>query len=233
MADDASTASALKWAPVLVTGGLLAALALAWFGWPAFRADALALYHALASDDQRRLAEIARGWGLWGPLLLVLAMTGQMFLLVVPSVALMVVAVLVYGPWWGSALAVLAVAAASSVGYLIGRALGPVTVQRLVGEGSRDRLDEYVARYGIWAVVVTRVSPVFSNDAISLVAGLARMGYLRFLSATVAGILPLTVLIAVAGGQPDQWRKLLLWLSLLALAMLVAYVVYDRKTRRQ
>ncbi len=37
--------------------------------------------------------------------------------------------------------------------------------------------------YGFWAIIVTRINPFLSNDAISFVGGLLRMGYWKFIGA--------------------------------------------------
>jgi len=51
--------------------------------------------------------------------------------------------------------------------------------------------------YGFWAIIVTRVNPFLSNDAISFVGGLLRMGYWKFIAAALVGIAPLTSFIAI------------------------------------
>src|SRR5690606_39048991 len=101
-------------------------------------------YDVLASGNKKRISEWIDGFGFWGPVLVVVIMVLQMFLIVVPSPLLIIVTILAYGPWWGSALSVASIAVASSVGYSIGRYLGEVTVDRLIGHKKEQKLEYYV-----------------------------------------------------------------------------------------
>jgi len=68
-----------------------------------------------------------------GPIVLILAMIARIFLLVVPTILLMVGWILVYGPVWGSLIVLASVNAASSVGYLIGGYFGDSIVTKIIG----------------------------------------------------------------------------------------------------
>ncbi|MFC7335712.1 TVP38/TMEM64 family protein [Haloferula chungangensis] len=186
-------------------------------------------WNILTSGDQERISQWADGFGAWGPLIIILMMVLQMFLIIVPSWLLMVVAVLAYGPWWGALIAIGAVAAASSFGYAIGNLIGEHGLERLINKKTLDKVQKETERYGIWAIVVTRINPLLSNDAISFVAGLIRMGYWKFLAATVGGILPLTVAIAVFGSDWEKMKTTLIWISVISLLGLVAKVLIDRR----
>ncbi|NJX17605.1 TVP38/TMEM64 family protein, partial [Tamlana crocina] len=95
--------------------------------------------------------------------------------------------VLAYGPVWGSFIILAAVFSASSVGYFIGRYLGPVIVEKLIGHKNEKKISDFIDDYGFWAVIVTRLNPFLSNDAISFVAGILKMGYWKFIGATLVG----------------------------------------------
>lgn len=171
------------------------------------------------------------GFGAWGPLLILALTVAQALLAFLPSIVIMVVAVLAYGPWWGGLLAWGSLLLAASVTYLVGRALGPVTVDRLIGEATERRVAHYVERYGIWAVVAARVSPALSTDAASYAAGLVGMRYRSFLLATGLGTLPLTVFIAYLGEDVQRLRSGLIWVSVVSVALFLAYVIFDHLRR--
>lgn len=199
-----------------------------YFVLPGFQNGVNEAYKVLTSDDQDRIREWVSQFGLWGPVVIIAVMIAQMFLFVIPSIVVMVVTVLAYGPFWGSVLAIVGVLIASSLGYAIGNYLGPVTVKRLIGGKTQDKVEQYVEDYGLWAVVIARLSPVLSNDATSFVGGLLQMGYLKFIGATLAGILPLTLGIAYLGKDIERLKTGLIWISAISLAGFIAYVVYDR-----
>lgn len=184
-------------------------------------------WHVLTSGEQHKISEWVSQFGFWGPVFIILFMVVQMFLVVVNVVALMVVAVLAYGPVWGSVISVAGIFVASTIGYWLGRAVGPATVNKLLGGKTGEKVKEQVERYGLWAVVIARISPMISNDAISIVAGLMCMPYLRFMAATAAGIIPLTILIAYLGENIDRLKTGLIIVSVIGILMLVGFYVYD------
>ena len=72
-----------------------------------------------------------------------------------------------------------------------------------------------------------------SNDAISFVGGVLHMGYWRFMGATLIGILPLTIFIAVFGKSIDDLKMGLLWGSLASLLSFVLYVWWDKRRKQK
>lgn len=212
---------------------LIAALVGAYFVWPAYQGFVDKAYDLLTSGEQDRFEQWIRGYGAWGPLVLGGLMIMQTLLAFIPSVLIMVVSVLAYGAVLGGVLAWAGLLLAASVGYGIGRALGPVTIYRLIGSETEEKVEHFVERYGLWAIVAARISPALSTDAVSLVAGLVRMGYPRFLLATGAGTLPLTILIAYLGEDIQRLETGLLWVSVVSLAIFIGYVIYDRRFREK
>ena len=189
-------------------------------------------WSVLTSDDEERVQKRGSGFGWLGPIVLGLSMIAQMFLLVVPSILLMVVSVLAYGPIWGSVIIIASVYAASTVGYFIGSYFGDTIVKRIIGKKSEKKVASFLDDYGFWAVIVTRLNPFLSNDAISFVGGLLRMGYWKFMGATLVGIAPLTAFIAIFGKSIDELKMGLLWGSVFSLLAFGAYVWWDKKHKK-
>ena len=213
----------------LVPLGVFAAVGALYTLSPAAREFAQDAYAALGSGDRARTEQWVRGFGAWGPATVLLLMIAQTVIPVIPSVLLMVVTVLAYGPLWGGALTFGGLLLAASVAFGLGRALGPATVGRLVGERTERKVEEFVDRYGAWGVIVARISPVISTDAVSFAAGLVGMRFPRFVLATAVGTLPLTVLVAWLGEDVDRLQAGLIWISVVSLAAFVAYVIRDRR----
>lgn len=216
---------------IKVSFGILLIIVGLYFFWPSFHNSINELFAILASGDREKLHEFVKQFGIWGPVIIILSMVGQMFLVVIPSVALFVVSVLAYGPFWGSVIALLAVLVASTVGYTIGRWLGPVTVDKLITVKNREKIEGYVEKYGFWTVIIIRLSPFLSNDAISFVGGLLRMNYWKFMAATSIGILPLIGFIAYLGESNERLRTGMIWISVLSLIAFIAYIIYDQRKR--
>lgn len=225
-ADEGAERSPWLW---LVPLGLLAAAGLAYALLPGFRSFANELFGVLTSGDQDRIQGWVQGFGPWGLAVLVGILVLQPFLIVVPSAALMIVAVLAYGPLQGGLLAWGGMILSAVVGYGIGRAFGPVTVDRLLGHDTEQKMEGYLEDYGFWAVLLFRISPVLSTDAISVAAGLVEMRFGRYLLATAVGLAPLAAVIAFAGESFDRLERFLIWGSLASIAMFAGYVIWDRR----
>lgn len=218
-------------APLYISLGIITALVSCYFFIPAIQSSINNAWDVLTSDNEQRIQNWVGQFGLVGPLVIIVVMILQMFLLVIPTPLLMVVSVLAYGPIWGGLLILLAVFSASSVGYMIGSYLGPPVVDRIIGHKGEQKIESFIKDYGFWAVIVTRISPFLSNDAISFVGGMLRMGYWRFIGATLIGITPLTALIAYLGENNQRLRSGLIWGSIISIVLFVIYVWWDKKIR--
>jgi uncharacterized membrane protein YdjX (TVP38/TMEM64 family) len=218
--------------PLYISIALVLGIVTSYFLIPEVKEFLDEAWSVLTSDDEERVQKWVSGFGWLGPIVLVLAMIAQMFLLVVPSILLMVVSVLAYGPIWGSVIIIASVYAASTVGYFIGSYFGDTIVKRIIGKKSEKKVASFLDDYGFWAVIVTRLNPFLSNDAISFVGGLLRMGYWKFMGATLVGIAPLTAFIAIFGKSIDELKMGLLWGSVISLLAFGAYIWWDKKHKK-
>lgn len=218
--------------PLYLSFLLVAILVGCYFAIPSVKDFFNDAWNVLTSDDEARVKKWVKGFGWLGPVVIVLAMILQMFLLVIPTILLMIVAILAYGPIGGSIIIFIAVLIASSVGYMIGKYVGSSLIERLLGEKTTKKVMSFINDYGFWAVVITRINPFLSNDAISFVAGILKMKYLKFISATALGIAPLILLIAITGQNTDSLKTGLLWGSIGSLIIFGGYIWWDKKRNR-
>ena len=221
-----------KW-PLYLSLALLGGAVLAYFFIPSVQDFFQEGWKVLTSENEQRIKNWVGQFGWWGPFVIILSMIAQMFLLVIPTPLLMVVTVLAYGPFWGGVIVLAAVFCASSIGYVLGAYIGTPLVERLLGVESEKKVIHFIDDYGFWAVIVTRLSPFLSNDAISFVGGMLRMGYWRFMGATMLGIFPLTVLIAFLGENIERLKTGLIWVSIISIAGFIAYVVWDKRRKKK
>lgn len=217
--------------PLYLSLLFLGILAVGYFTIPSVNEFFNQAWDVLTSDDEVRIKSWVEGFGWLGPIVIVLAMILQMFLLVIPTILLMIVAILAYGPIWGSIIVFAAVILASSIGYLIGKYVGTSLIERLLGGKNTKKVISFLEDYGFWAIVITRINPFLSNDAISFVAGILKMNYLKFISATALGITPLILLIAATGKNADSLKNGLLWGSLGSLVLFGLYIWWDKRRK--
>ena len=198
---------------------------------PAYHNFVNEAWAVLTSDDRARIEQWVGQFGWWGPLVIVLLMVLQMFLFVAPSWLLMVIAVLAFGPVWGATISIVAVAVAASVAYGLGFLLGEHALARMLGEKTERKMRRETERYGVWAVVIARLNPLLSNDAISFLGGLIRMGFWKFLGATLLGISPLAIAIAIMGERWQTLKSGLIVLSIISLIGLGLKIWFDKRHR--
>lgn len=219
-------------APLYISIALIAAVVLSYFFIPSVNEFLNNAWGALTSGDEKRTQQWVSQFGFFGPLLIIIVMILQMFLLVIPTPILMVVAIVAYGPIKGSIILFVAIYLASTVGYFIGRYFGPVIVEKLIGYKTEKKIESFIDDYGFWTVIVVRLSPFLSNDAISLVGGVLKMGYWKFIGATMIGISPLIFFIAYLGGEYERLKSGLIWASIISLVLFIAFVWWDKKKRK-
>jgi membrane protein DedA with SNARE-associated domain len=98
-----------------------------------------------------------------------------------------------------------------------------------VSKSRLDRAHRWFERYGAPVIVVSRCIP-FARAAFPYAAGVARMGYVRFLIfATIGSIIWITafgVLGNAVGSNWESWRHNLEYVDYVAAALLVAAIAY-------
>ena len=217
--------------PLLISLSFIAILIALYFVIPSFQNFINQAFDVIISNDEERISKWIGRLKLWGPVVLVLIMVVQMFLFVVPNVFVMMVAIIIYGPFWGGVISFLGVFASSSTGYMIGRYLGPVTVHKLMSDKALQKTSEFIKHYGVTAIAITRISSL-SNDSLSIAAGLLKMNYRKYILATLAGITPLIVLLAIYG-KNGKILKSLIWIAAISLVFLIVYIIKEERKRKK
>lgn len=218
-------------APLFISLGIVAAIMLAYFFIPAVNDFLQQAWNVLTSNDEERINKWVAQFGFWGPFIIVLIMILQMFLIVIPTPVLMMVTIIAYGPVWGSLICLIAIIIASSVGYFVGRYFASV-VFKLLGAKTTGKIKVFLEEYGFRTVVIIRLNPLLSNDAISFVGGMLKMNYFKFMAATLLGIIPLIALMAFFRQNYDQMESGILWVSVVLLLFFAAFVWFNKKRKK-
>jgi uncharacterized membrane protein YdjX (TVP38/TMEM64 family) len=217
----------MLWISILIVVGLVAS----YFIFPGFKDGIDEAFDVITSDDEDRIKTWVQRFGILGPIVLILAMAAQMFLLFVPNLLMFAIAIICYGPIWGSLICLIGVSCSSSLGYIIGKALGSKAIDRLLSQKTQDKISAFVHRYGFKAITIARMSSL-GTDSIGFAAGILEMNYKKFMIATMAGTTPVIGLIAIVGINGTV-EKGLLWLAGISLAALIVYIIIDHKKQRR
>ena len=204
-----------------------------YFCIPSFNSSLREAFNVLISGDEDLIRDWVAQFGIWGPLVIILAMVASMFLFVVPNLLLLIISSVSYGPLWGSVISVIAVFISSTVAYLIGYWVGPAFLRRILNEKTRTKLTQLVKDYGIGAIILFRISPVLSNEAISFIPAFLRMNYTKFIVATLIGSSPVIAILAFTAGTNGDLKTVLIWLSVISLIAYIIYLTIDIRKKKK
>lgn len=119
-------------------------------------------------------------------------------LLPVPATGIMAALGAVYGVWTGALVSAVGSICAGLTGYGIARILGRRGSRWIASEKEIKKFKSFFDQWGGYAIIISRVMPVLP-EVISILAGLSRMKFSRFLSALFAGTIPVAFLFSWIG----------------------------------
>lgn len=138
----------------------------------------------------------------------------------VPSSIVMLANGMLFGAAGGTLLSVAGGLGAALVGYWIGTR-GAQTSQRWLGKTSLARANAFFQKHGLMAVIVSRPIPILA-EAITIIAGIARMPARTFSFGVVLGLLPTALIYAVAGAYALDFQSgIYVFLAVLGMAGIV------------
>lgn len=196
----------------LVLGGCAAALG-ACLLIPEVRQFLDSAYRALTASDPQVTHAFVRSLGWAGPLALVVGFVLQAVVPVLPALLMIAVTARAYGPAEAFLIVYVGTMLGAVAGYWLGRTVGNSLVRLLVGERAQRRAYEFAERHGAQGVLLVRLMPLLSADAMNLVAGAARIPFRPFMLATLAGALPVTALVVWLS---DDTRRMVWGFALLS-----------------
>ena len=150
--------------------------------------------------DGERLEGLVARAGLWGPVLIVTLMIVAVVASPIPSAPIALAAGAAYGHVWGTVQVVIGAELGALIAFGLARVLGHDVLRRVFG----DKVDAGLlgSQAALTATVfASRIMPFVSFDMISYAAGLSRLHAWRFALATLAGIIPVSFLLAHFGGE--------------------------------
>ena len=150
-------------------------------------------------------------YGVLAPLVSAILMIFQSVIAPLPAFLITFANGLLFGVWWGAALSWSSAMIGAALCFYISRALGRPVIVKLLSETAVNTSDQFFQGYGKHAVLIARLVPVISFDAISYGAGLTGMRFLGFAIATGIGQLPATLLYSYLGDRVTGSLKVLFW----------------------
>lgn len=187
-------------------------------------------YSALTSSDPEVTRAFVAGLGWAGPLALVTGFILQAVIPVIPALIMIAVTARAYGPVEGFFIVYIGTMLGAVAGYWLGRTVGNSLVRLLIGETARRKTYEFAEKNGVQGILMVRLMPILSADAMNLVAGAARMPFRPFMLASAAGALPVTALVVWLSGNNHR----MMWgLGLVSVLVGLVFLVRWWLGRRQ
>jgi uncharacterized membrane protein YdjX (TVP38/TMEM64 family) len=152
-------------------------------------------------SDKAALRPVIERLGIWGPATIVALEAIAIVASPLPSAPVALVAGAVYGALLGTVLVVVGAVLGAVTAFVIARCLGFEVIKRWgAAERYLDALSrDHSQRWLMGAVLISRLLPFVSFDAVSYVAGLTPLAFWRFTLATLAGVVPVSFLLTFAG----------------------------------
>lgn len=191
------------------------------------------IWDALASGNIDRVVSLIRSCGKWAILVSFFLMVFQSVAAPLPAFLITFANAAIFGWWQGAILSWFSAMAGAGVCFGLSRALGREAVEKLAGKTALSGIERFFSRYGANTILICRLLPFVSFDAVSYFAGLTSMRLVPFLIATGLGQLPATVVYSYVGGMLTGGTKYLVMglfctFALSALAVLLKKLYQSR-----
>ena len=151
------------------------------------------------------------GYGALAPVISAILMIFQSVIAPLPAFLITFANGTLFGFWWGSLLSWSSSMVGAAFCFYIARYLGIERITRLISRPAVDKTNDFVEKYGTYAILIARLIPFISFDVVSYFAGATRMRFLGFWVATGIGQLPATLVYSYLGESASPHIKWVLF----------------------
>lgn len=217
---------------------VLAILCLVYFLVPSVNAYVNQVASVLGSANVDAVVAFIRSYGAYAMVFSFALMVFQSVLAPLPAFLITFANAAIFGWWQGAILSWTSSMAGAALCFYLARALGRDTVEKYAGKGALASVEGYFEKYGSRTILVCRLLPFVSFDAISYFAGLTPIKFWPFFIATGVGQLPATIIYSYVGGMLTGGVKyfvtaLLCIFSLGILVMIVRRIYMERQEKKK
>ena len=215
----------------------LAALCLLYFAVPSVKEYVGNMAAVLGSADVTKVIAFIRSYGSYAMVFSFALMVFSSLVAPLPAFLITFSNAAIFGWWQGAILSWSSAMAGAALCFVLARVLGRDIVERFAGKGALASVEGYFEKYGSKTILVCRLLPFVSFDAVSYFAGLTPIRFWPFFIATGLGQLPATVIYSYVGGMLTGGMKyfvtaLLCIFSLSILAMIIKRIYTERQEKK-
>ncbi len=179
----------------------------------------------------RRIEDEILSWGPFGVVASIALMVVHSFV-PVPAVFVAIANGMLFGVVWGVAVTWTGAMLGAFTAFGLARLFGRPFVARVVrGKDNWRRIDQWTVDQGWQVLLISRFIPVIAFNLVNYAAGLTGVSWLTFAWTTALGILPVTVLMVLAGAHIEVmgWQT---WLLVAGAVLLLCLVLRAKFTTR-
>ncbi|MBL4934287.1 TVP38/TMEM64 family protein [Clostridium sp. YIM B02515] len=178
--------------------------------------------------DISTMKEYIKSFGAWAPVVSLVLMMFQSIAAPLPAFIITFANAWLFGWFFGAILSWSGAMLGAILCYYISKLYGRPAAEKFVGKKALDISDKFFNKYGPYAILIARLLPFISFDAVSYAAGLTSISLWSFLWSTGIGQLPATIVYSVLGQNIDKASKLGLWV-ICGVAALIAFALAVKK----
>ena len=205
---------------------LLAVLLVIYFAVPSVNAAVTEAIAVLGPANLDKVADYIRSFGAYAVAFSFCLMVFSSLIAPLPAFMITLSNAAIFGWWQGAILSWSSAMAGAALCFFLARGLGRDVVEKIAGKGALASVEGYFENYGTRTILVCRLLPFVSFDAVSYFAGLTPLKFWPFFVATGIGQLPATIVYSYVGGMLTGGAKFLMigLLCLFSLAILVGII---------
>ena len=188
----------------------------------------------LGSANVDAVIEYIRSFGAWAMAFSFCLMVFSSLIAPLPAFMITLSNAAIFGWWQGAILSWSSAMVGAALCFIVARGLGRDVVERFAGKGALAGVENYFEKYGTKTILVCRLLPFVSFDAVSYFAGLTPMKFIPFFLATGIGQTPATIVYSYVGGMLTGGARIMMTglLCLFAISILVT-IIKQLYTERQ
>jgi len=137
--------------------------------------------------------------GFWGIFLFIGIMAVQGLIIPIPSEIVLLATGMIWGVYYGGIMGIIGSMAAGMLCFYISKKGGRPLAEKFVGKKAISMADEFIEKYGIWAILISRMVPFIFFDPISYASGLVEMDTKKYSIGTLIGAIPRAFFFAWLG----------------------------------
>ncbi len=174
--------------------------------------------------------EYIAGYGLFAPFISAILMIFQSVIAPLPAFLITIANGALFGFWWGMLLSWSSAMLGAALCFYIARFLGAKHVARIVSQPVVNKTDQFIQKYGNYAILIARLIPYIPFDVVSYAVGLTRIRFIGFWLATGIGQLPATAVYTYLGNRISTHTNLMLFgFGVVISVSIVVWLVKGRK----